>query len=161
MIPVKTPVTPVTFSSSHYLIQHVLHICSTSSPEGCEQLHIIHWNKEHGTPCASHPSSLSYNVSLKNRLLLVRSKQKEEKVKNRHIWWGLGLEQMRKMNVIDRHVQIFGLNHTTAIHLSVVQVDSSGKILDVRKINTYFYYVSHNIQQRLDASKMASLSNRI
>lgn len=68
---------------------------------------------------------------------------------------------MRKMNVIDRHVQIFGLNHTTAIHLSVVQVDSSGKILDVRKINTYFYYVSHNIQQRLDASKMASLSNRI
>lgn len=53
----------------------------------------------------------------------------------------LGLEQRRKINVIDRHVQIFGLNHKTAIQLSVVQVDSSGKILDVRKINKYLYHI--------------------
>lgn len=85
-IPIKTLVTPVTFSSSHYLIQHMRHICSTSSPEDCEQLHIIQWNKVQGTPCASHPSCFRYSVCLKNRLLLVRLKQKEkEKVNNRYI----------------------------------------------------------------------------
>jgi len=53
MIPVKTPVTPVTFSSSHFFNPtRAAHMRA----EGCEQLHIIHWDKEQETPCASHPS---------------------------------------------------------------------------------------------------------
>lgn len=119
--PVKTLVTPVTFSSSHYLIQHVQHTCSTSSPEDCEKLHIIHWNTEHHVPHIHHSSGIAY--PLKNRLLC--------------------LEQRRKITVIDRPGQIFGLKCTTDIRLSVMQVDSSGKILDLRKFNINFDHMFH------------------
>lgn len=45
------------------------------------------------------------------------------------------------MNVIDRPDQIFGLNCTTGICLSVMQVDSSGKISDLRKLNINFDHI--------------------
>lgn len=45
------------------------------------------------------------------------------------------------MNVIDRPGQIFGLKHTTDINLSVMQVESSGTILDLRKFNINFDHI--------------------
>lgn len=55
------------------------------------------------------------------------------------------------MNVIDKPGQIFGLKCTTDIRLSVMQVDSSGKISDLRKFNINFdhiFFTQHTAKVR-------------